>query len=344
LNLDKRERLIMTESLTCSAQNNYCLIDLCKFVCSLFVVGIHCNVFVNNAVMNDFITQGLFRLAIPLFYTISGFLFSAKVHRNGVAALIKQERKLVIVYMIWSAVYFVESVCKSLFLRETIGLELFKKYAWNMVFRASKYHLWYLLALIYALPLFYFLITKVKIRFQIAAIGLLWLIQCFAFSYHFFAPEFGGAVFTLSQTIDAIWNTFFCAIPLLLVGNLINHFSSNGNQHKKLFFLIVSFLLIIEKMMIVIVLKSPANAHFLLFMPLFAFFLVLVLAQSTIEIKYSIYLRKASLLMYCVHPLIIDFLLVNNISYGMLCFLIVSSALIILTLSFFCVKEKIKCF
>lgn len=332
----------MAESLNYRGKQEYCMIDLCKFICALFVVGIHSNIFVNIGLFYDELTnQGLFRLAVPLFYTISGFLFSMKVDRVGKTALVKQEKNLITVYLIWSFIYFLE----ALFLQEITDLKSLAEFVLNTVFRASKYHLWFLLALIYALPLLYF-IRKIPVKLQIILAAFLWIVQCFAFSYRGTFPEIGKLFYMISQTADAPWNTLFCALPLLIVGNLVNCFPTNKKVTDKeiICFFVISILLIGEKIVNVIVLYSPANSHFFIFMPMFTFFLVLFFVKSRKEIKHNTFLRKASLFIYCIHPLIIDILIFNGFSYGLLLFFIV----LIVSMGFFALyffgKGGFKCY
>ncbi len=332
----------MIESLNCKGKQDYCMIDLCKFICALFVVGIHSNAFVNiGLVYNELITQGLFRLAVPLFYTISGFLFSMKADRVGKTALVKQEKNLITVYLTWSVVYFFE----ALFLREITDLKSLAEFVLNTVFRASKYHLWFLLALIYAIPFLYF-IRKISVKLQIVLIAFLWIVQCFAFSYRGTFPEIGKLFYMISQTADAPWNTLFCALPLLIVGNLVNCFHTNKkvNDNGNICICIISILLIVEKMVNIIVLYSPANSHFFIFMPMFTFFLVLFFVKSRKEIKHSVFLRKASLFIYCIHPLIIDILIFNGFSYGLLlCFAVLIVSIVFFSFYFFG-KGRFKCY
>ena len=51
-------------------------IDLLKITLAIFVLLIHCNFLIDyNKALNFLTVQGLFRIAVPLFFIINGFYF-----------------------------------------------------------------------------------------------------------------------------------------------------------------------------------------------------------------------------------------------------------------------------
>jgi surface polysaccharide O-acyltransferase-like enzyme len=58
-------------------------IDFLKLFFSLCVISLHCDMLSNiNPDMKFFITQGIFRLAVPFFFVASGYFLGSKIIRN----------------------------------------------------------------------------------------------------------------------------------------------------------------------------------------------------------------------------------------------------------------------
>lgn len=66
-------------------KNNYTNLDIAKFVCALLVVMIHAEPLADTASeMNFFLVKILARVAVPLFFVMSGFfLFGPMQYENG---------------------------------------------------------------------------------------------------------------------------------------------------------------------------------------------------------------------------------------------------------------------
>lgn len=58
-------------------------IDLLKYLFCLCVVAIHCGTLANiDSDVGYFVTQGVFRLAVPFFFVASGYFLGSKIIRN----------------------------------------------------------------------------------------------------------------------------------------------------------------------------------------------------------------------------------------------------------------------
>lgn len=176
-------------------QNNS--IDLLKFFSSIAVVGIHSNLFADiNTDIQNFITNGIFRLAVPIFFILSGFLFNEKNVK-------KQSIRLLRMCFIWSVIYYysfslplsLNTIVKSLF----VGI----------------HHLWYINALIICYWCYNRFITDLKKNEQILLALCLFLI---------------GALLQYSRMYEVhvifdrtyIYRNFlFVGIPFFILGKIL---------------------------------------------------------------------------------------------------------------------------
>lgn len=325
----------------CKKNTYYEILDLCKFVCAIFVLLIHCNVFEDGSVfLSEVYTNGILRIAVPFFYCISGFLLTQIEQNYGVNGVKRYAIKNIKVYILWSLIYITFHLLIDYFIHKSTMIDVvFKtlpKEIWNTIFRASSYQFWYILALIYAIPIVYVMLN-LSDKLKVIVAGFLWICQCFAWSYTNMFPKW-GVLFAFSQTIDAVWNTIFCAVPLLLVGSLA--YNTHQKKTAKLWtvgFVSSTMLLFLEK---IILIKSPINngrSWFLLMTPVCAFFLLNMALSYNKNVNGAKKMREYSLYIYCIHPIVIVF--VNKFCKSKGCallFVLIGTLLV----AYFCILIK----
>ena len=80
--------------------NSFQILDLTKFIGALLVVLIHTAPLEPYSAIANFYTRDvLARLAVPLFFAISGFFFARKPNPG------KSLRRIALLYLGWSAIY-----------------------------------------------------------------------------------------------------------------------------------------------------------------------------------------------------------------------------------------------
>lgn len=80
---------------------NYNILFL-KYVCSLFVVGIHCYSYERINYLGEFILfQGIARLAVPLFFTISAYFFYCHNWKDINAGIKRYTKRLLKLMIMW---------------------------------------------------------------------------------------------------------------------------------------------------------------------------------------------------------------------------------------------------
>lgn len=197
----------------CNEIKNFYGIDVTKFICALLVVAIHIAPFGLNEKYNwpNYIVQEyLARIAVPFFFISSGFLFFRKIDKDSfsMAKAFKHVLKLIRLYIIWTLIYgyFIIEDMKYRGQGMVRSILMFVK---NFVLTGSYLHLWYLPAVIFAISLILILLYK---KCPVEKIVI------FAAIFYFmglFAQSYFGLIAPLRK-IEWLWTI------LRLTGKIIN--------------------------------------------------------------------------------------------------------------------------
>lgn len=188
-------------------------IDVLRIALAFMVIGKHTNfLYEINPTAGYFMNDGLFRTAVPLFITISGFYFSPSLQRSSFSAWL---RRYSFIYIFWMLVYskFWVELSNVVFFNLFIGIK----------------HLWYMPGLIGAGIVMYFL-EKRNSRFLLATASLLFLIGFFiqyAGNYHLFNESVIDEYFNFNWVHK---NFLFYCFPFFAAGHLVG----KHNLHEKI--------------------------------------------------------------------------------------------------------------
>lgn len=329
--------------------NNYDSIDISRIFAALFVVCIHTSSFINNELYNLIFINVICRYAVPFFYIASGFFFFKKIeftnHRikkckKNFEIFLIYEKRIIILYVIWSAVYGLVkyySFCKT----APNEYNFFKDFLVSCVIGDSYYHMWYLLSMIFAIPLAYFLLRFVGIKITVIISGALYLLGSLAYAYSWL-PIISNLANILDKT-KTIGIAFDRALPLIIVG-LICFLYKHKNKRLTIIMLALCILLnLIEIMFLYLHCGTSLKSSYVITTIPLAYFIFTCLQNIKIDIsqKVCIYFRKMSTIIYCVHPLIIFILTELNINLGFTSFiLILSISLLIASMTVYLSKFK----
>jgi serine/alanine racemase len=135
-------------------------IDIAKYVAAILVVGIHTRPFVDVSAELDFaFVEIVCRLAVPFFAVCTGFyLAKAITAQANLTSVLRSLRKVMVMYTGWSMIYLLIHLI-DWHNSGTLCSEYLVGWCKSFFVSSSYYHLWYLSALIYALPI-YALIIK----------------------------------------------------------------------------------------------------------------------------------------------------------------------------------------
>lgn len=163
-------------------KKTYCALDIAKFMSAFLVICIHIGPLLDiNETANFVLVQIIARIAVPLFFIISGYLFFAKLDNErewndyaNVTALKHYVFRLGKLYLIWSIFYL---PFNYLLVRgDGLHAMTFLRYLRDFFFTGSYYHLWFLPALMVAVCAVYVLRRYVSLTTTIIISALLYLI------------------------------------------------------------------------------------------------------------------------------------------------------------------------
>ena len=103
----KREDIVKNESVSVTnlEKDKYEMIDILKFIFAIFVVGMHTHIMSNSKdTFQWYILHIFFRMAVPFFFIVSGFLFEKKHIKNkeNLKEISKMQiKRLLIPFIFW---------------------------------------------------------------------------------------------------------------------------------------------------------------------------------------------------------------------------------------------------
>ena len=202
-------------------KDKYELIDIMKFICAIFIIGIH------SGIVNDesssvqwYILNIVFRIAVPFFFIASGFLFGKKYLRNKEKLKensIKQIKRLLIPFIFWSMVLLPYIVSTEIKFDGNIPLFIYKILRLNLF---NGYHIWFILALIVAICIEYVFLKKNKIKLAVFFSIVLYGVALLGNSYYFIieGTPLQSIIDTVIKIFTMVRNGIFVGFPLFTVG------------------------------------------------------------------------------------------------------------------------------
>lgn len=307
------------------AKNNKFLfsVDIAKFICAIAVIGIHTQMFSNFGELANYFTFGvLFRVAVAFFFVCSGFFFFGKLEfSNGKIKKSAHNRRkltsyltrLIILYIIWSVIYFILQLIQWVTYPDITFIHLLIGFAKSFIVDGSYYHLWYILCLIYSVPIIYVLLRRINLKnVMLIAIFLYALHLIINFNGICEALPVVSVIGKLSLIPGAIGQTLFIAIPLVTAGGYV---AIKKCEIKKLnsniLFVLSLLLLVAEASLIFSFSGKTDHSAYIIFT--FVASVIGFLAVKNIDLSSKNkerfhYFRNMSTVMYCIHPLVIELL------------------------------------
>lgn len=195
--------------------NRNIALDILKLIMALMVVGLHSRFLHDYNLLYEYLTvDGLFRIAVPVFFVINGFYFYPVLLKNNHLAWLK---RVILLYIFWMLVY-----SYFWFYIQDFSFASFAKLIYKLII--GYHHLWYISGLIGAALLLVLLhkLTSFTISiFVILTFSIGVLIQYLG-NYHVFKDT------QLDTLFNYLWihrNMFFFSFPFFTIGYLINKHS-----------------------------------------------------------------------------------------------------------------------
>lgn len=275
-------------------------IDLLRFFCAFGVVLVHSGSgFWNWSRVFAF-------CAVPCFFMISGFLFFSKECdcRDRLKKHMKRMLRLLLVSTFFFAMY------KELVFFAESGCIYTPSAAWALNFflfndNPFAVHLWYFSAYLYVLACVYIANRLKCYKMLLFSIPFLLMINLIIGNY---------SIICFHRTFPLLWtrNFFFDGLPFFLIGGLVLRLKKIFSGKIIFVGICVSAIILYLEQMLLISKKLNGDGNiFLGTIPLCMLILLFFSKQNISENLFSEIGRKYSLMIFIVHPIILDF--VRNI-------------------------------
>lgn len=276
--------------------------DILKFIMSVFVVATH------TSLLSPYLTP-LWRLAVPVFFVLSGYFFFSKVNTlekegDKLAYLKKSIKHNLQLYFFWFVAllpltvyvrgYFTKGILKG-------TLDLIQDFLFASTFQAS----WYITALIICFILSFYFSKKLNNTCLLIIGIILYIPALLSSNYNFILLENAEAIkaYTLFTNIFALpCNNFFAGFIYVILGKIL---SEEKVPHKKkrdgAVSLILCCLLLGEFLCLYLGKVPIKNTDCFIMLPFVAFYICRWVLEININCSFSQALRKLSTLSYCAH-------------------------------------------
>lgn len=323
------------------------IIDIAKYIAAIFVVAIHTSPFKNiSTEINFFFVDIVCRFAVPFFAVCTGFYISSIGEKNGISLTIKRSLyRMSKLYIFWSLVYLIFLTNNWIRSGSDITWLCYKGWLKGTIVSFSFYHLWYLISMCYGLCFFILIKRFVNEKLFISITIILWILQAFGYAYDSYFHLLPIIIKNYINLFSAIFNGLTLMLPLLLTGNLIKKYGVCLSNTQIRIGLLISVLGLVIEVYFLRCIGVQRWSFVLLTLPC-AFFVFTALYKMRqkldIDWHFSKYLASISLIVYCIHPIIIGILNNNDITNPMIVFLLTSIISTIISLIYVSIKYKLK--
>lgn len=299
---------------------NYNCIDLAKFIFAICIVGIHIHPYSQqNIYAHFFFNKFLFRLAVPIYFVISGFLCFKKLNLNNVnfSDISKQVFKIIKIYIIWSVIYLPISIYQIINNPNGIKKGIIS-YIHGLIISGSYGHLWYLYALIFSILLIYTLVKKGITLKNIFIISFIFYIFGLLGQSYFFIikpiskyPYIWEILKFFCKIIGSTRNGLFFGFFFVFIGFIFSQKKKKLKYNNAVIFFIIFLILFFFEAILINKYKLFLNYDMYLMTIPTAFFLFYIILHTELT-NNNIYvlLRNISALIFYNH-LLIAFILIK---------------------------------
>lgn len=264
-------------------------IDYLKVLLAFFIILLHLN-FLNDSYpkLNFILVNGLFRLAVPLYFIITGYYF---FNINSSLKLKEWLKRISILYLFWMLFYFpLWGVYRSL---TSIII--------NLIF--GYFALWYLIAVLLAGSVLYYLRNTKFISLLVLSV-VLYIVG--------YVTQQIGNLHLFNGKIDQILNIhiisrnfLFDALPLLSIGYLIKKYNIDKKIIISKLLIIISIVLVILESYINYIYISKTEPLDFLLTILFAAPIIFLYVKNIKIIGNNKFLAYFSTGLFLIHPFFI---------------------------------------
>lgn len=270
-------------------------LDVLKFLCSILVIFIHVNFASDiNLEINYYVVNGLSRIAVPIFFLLSGFYFYSMSDEKRLKWLLRNVR----LYLYWSIVY-------SYF---WFNMSPYGYIENAFYFFFGYYHLWFLPALVYAAIIVHFLQKCALIlRYMVFVVTAICGVSL-QYTSAFELTNVSGDLFSFSN----YWiyrNFLFFGLPFFLLGVILNEVNASiyfENKLRSMILVVFAMILfLIEVMLLKPYISSGLDLSFMLYFLCAMIFLFVYNLHKKYDSHIIGSVVSASTGLYFLHPLVL---------------------------------------
>ncbi len=297
------------------SRKQYTAIDIMKFIAAVLIIVLHTAPFAD---VSSVISLGFRRIvttiAVPFFFCASGFLFFAKTesfstHEEKRAYFFKYIKRLIVMYLLWSAVYL-PFVVYNWTQSGGFTADNILQYVKSFFFEGSFSTIWFLPALIAAVIVVYLLRTKLSFKQILLVAFPFYVLCCLGSSYYGLTVhipvlrEFFAAYFSFFDTIK---NGLLFGFVFVALGGLFTVTVPHFTIKKSIIGFCLSMCLVAVETLGQAFLGWSTNGVDTKFtLLLTTFFLMNILLQwQPSENKWFVWMRKMSLMLFLSQRLFI---------------------------------------
>ncbi|WP_302572315.1 acyltransferase family protein [Phocaeicola coprocola] len=320
------------------------IIDIVKYIAAIFVIAIHTRPFKNiSSEIDFFFVDIICRFAVPFFAVCTGFYVSSIGEKNGIALTIRRSLyKMTKLYIFWSLIYLIYLTFGWIKSGSNITWLYYKGWLQGTIISFSFYHLWYLISMCYGLCFLILIKRFVNEKLFIPIIITLWILQTFVYAYDSYFNLLPIIIKNYVNLFPSIFNGLTLMLPLLLIGSMIKKYGLSLSNTQIRIGLLISVLGLIIEVYFLRWIGVERWSFVLLTLPC-AFFVFTTLYKMGQKLNadwhFSKYLAYISLIVYCIHPIIIGILKNNGIVNPMVVFLLTSIISTIISLIYIYLKQ-----
>ncbi len=293
-------------------RQNYNSIDLAKLIGSFLVIAIHTNIFISFSETFNWYFINLFcRIAVYFFFIVSAYFFFQKIqfNENGKIknckdnwnTLKKYFVRMTTLYLVWTAIYLIPNIVKW-YQENCLTLANFKGYILSVFLNSSYYHLWFLISLIYAIPMMFIMLLLINKRALIVISLIVYIVGLLFGTYCFIETPFNGIYDLLSKYWPRLCTVIFDVIPICSLALVCDSIKTTKRINAVLAILFLAGYSI-EGMMLYFLAPNQASSYNAILLPTILF-VFLAIKSINLPLRNPMIVRKSSTLIYCMHPLI----------------------------------------
>ena len=250
---------------------------------------------------------------------VAGYYYIKKITKDGIN--IKDEflgyvKKLLVVYSIWSVIYFIIEFAQD-FSNDMNIIAFLKQSIQGYFIGGSYYHLWFFPALFFSIIVVTFFVKTKKLSILAYISIILYVIGCLGSSYF----EIGNHIPVLNKLFNfsnftLIRRVVLMGLPFFTMGYFVIKFQNKNIENKKIkYMLIFSIIGFVLEIILVNYLNIQKNIIVTLFLYLLVFYIINLLLNNPMPTREKAggICRGMANFVYYSHPLFI--LVLNKINF-----------------------------